>query len=48
MKRQRVMSVNGVGLFVDDRGNMAAPSVLYIHGGPGQSYWDFYGGPREQ
>jgi proline iminopeptidase len=33
--------VNGVALFVDDRGDPAAPPLLFIHGGPGQSCWDF-------
>jgi proline iminopeptidase len=33
--------VNGTGLFVDDRGDATAPPLLFIHGGPGQSCYDF-------
>lgn len=36
-----LVSVNGAGLFVDDRGDAAAPPLLFIHGGPGQSCYDF-------
>lgn len=36
-----LVSVNGTGLFVDDRGDAAAPPLLFIHGGPGQSCYDF-------
>jgi proline iminopeptidase len=35
------VSVNGTGLFVDDRGDAIAPALLFIHGGPGQSCYDF-------
>lgn len=41
MSGQRLFSVNGTELFVDDRGDLTAPPLLYIHGGPGQSCWDF-------
>jgi proline iminopeptidase len=33
--------LDGVDLFVDDRGDEAAPPLLYVHGGPGQGSWDF-------
>ncbi len=36
-----LVSVNGTGLFVDDRGDATAPALLFIHGGPGQSCYDF-------
>jgi len=39
--RQGIVQVNGTGLFVDERGAESAPPLLYIHGGPGQSCWDF-------
>ena len=37
----RLISINGTRIFVDERGDPAAPAVLYIHGGPGQSCYDF-------
>jgi proline iminopeptidase len=37
----RPVSVNGTRLFVDDRGDVDAPPVLFIHGGPGQGCYDF-------
>lgn len=36
-----MVSVNSTELFVDERGDLSAPPLLYIHGGPGQSCWDF-------
>ena len=36
-----LVSVNGTRLFADDRGEAAAPALLFIHGGPGQSCYDF-------
>jgi proline iminopeptidase len=36
-----LVSVNGTRLFADDRGDVAAPALLFIHGGPGQSCYDF-------
>lgn len=35
------MPVNGTRLFVDDRGPHDGVPLLYVHGGPGQSCWDF-------
>lgn len=37
----RRIAVRGTTLFVDDRGSEDAPAVLYAHGGPGQSCYDF-------
>lgn len=36
-----LLEVNGTRLYVDDRGARDAQPLLYIHGGPGQSCWDF-------
>lgn len=36
-----VVRVNGTSLFVDDRGTANAPALLFVHGGPGNSCWDF-------
>jgi proline iminopeptidase len=38
---ERRIAVRGTTLFVDDRGAEDAPAVLYAHGGPGQSCYDF-------
>ena len=38
---ERRIGVEGTTLFVDDRGREDAPVVLYAHGGPGQSCYDF-------
>jgi proline iminopeptidase len=38
---ERYIEVNGTTLFVDDRGDPDAPALLYAHGGPGQSCYDF-------
>ena len=37
----RLVRVNGTRIFVDDRGDPAAPALLFIHGGPGQGCYDF-------
>lgn len=37
----RRIPVTGSTVFVDDRGAEDAPALLYIHGGPGQSCYDF-------
>lgn len=37
----RLVAVNGTRIFVDDRGDPAAPALLYVHGGPGQGCYDF-------
>jgi len=37
----RRIDVPGSTLFVDDRGSEDAPALLYAHGGPGQSCYDF-------
>ncbi len=37
----RLVTVNGTRIFVDDRGDPAAPALLYVHGGPGQGCYDF-------
>jgi proline iminopeptidase len=37
----RLIAVNGTRIFVDDRGDPAAPALLYAHGGPGQGCYDF-------
>jgi proline iminopeptidase len=37
----RRIDVPGSTLFVDDRGSEDAPVLLYAHGGPGQSCYDF-------
>jgi proline iminopeptidase len=37
----RLVGVNGTRIFVDDRGDPAAPALLFIHGGPGQGCYDF-------
>jgi proline iminopeptidase len=37
----RLIAVNGTRLFVDDRGDPAAPALLFVHGGPGQGCYDF-------
>lgn len=36
-----LLEVNGTRLFVDVRGDRTNPPLLYIHGGPGMSCWDF-------
>jgi proline iminopeptidase len=36
-----LVSVGGTRLFVDDRGDHGAPPLLFIHGGPGQSCYDY-------
>lgn len=36
-----VVKVNGIRLFVDDRGPAGGIPLLYAHGGPGQGCWDF-------
>lgn len=36
-----LLEVNGTRLFVDIRGSDTAPPLLYVHGGPGQSCFDF-------
>jgi proline iminopeptidase len=36
-----LVRINGTRLFVDDRGDAAASPLLFIHGGPGQSCYDF-------
>jgi proline iminopeptidase len=41
MSSERLVSVNGTRLFVDDRGDPDAPPVLFVHGGPGQGCYDF-------
>ena len=38
---ERRIAVRGTTLFVDDRGQEDAPVLLYAHGGPGQSCYDF-------
>ncbi|NUR08643.1 MAG: alpha/beta fold hydrolase [Nocardioidaceae bacterium] len=38
---QRYLDVGDTTLFVDDRGPAHAPALLYAHGGPGMSCWDF-------
>lgn len=38
---ERRIDVGDTTLFVDDRGREDAPAVLYAHGGPGQSCYDF-------
>jgi proline iminopeptidase len=37
----RLVAVNGTRIFVDDRGDPAAPALLFAHGGPGQGCYDF-------
>jgi proline iminopeptidase len=37
----RLVAANGTRIFVDDRGDPAAPALLYVHGGPGQGCYDF-------
>jgi len=37
----RLVRINGTRIFVDDRGEADAPSLLFIHGGPGQGCYDF-------
>lgn len=37
----RQVAINGTRIFVDDRGDPAAPALLYVHGGPGQGCYDF-------
>ncbi len=37
----RLVTVNGTRIFVDDRGDPAAPALLYVHGGTGQGCYDF-------
>ena len=43
-----VVRVNGTGLFVDDRGPRQGMPVLFIHGGPGNSCWDFMASAGER
>lgn len=38
---ERYLDLNGTTLFVDDRGDPRAPALLYVHGGPGMSCFDF-------
>lgn len=38
---ERNLTVDGTTLFVDDRGVEGAPTLLFVHGGPGNSCWDF-------
>jgi proline iminopeptidase len=38
---ERRIDVPGTTLFVDDRGERDAPALVYAHGGPGQSCYDF-------
>lgn len=33
----------GAQVFVDRRGQLGAPALLYVHGGPAQGCWDFMG-----
>jgi proline iminopeptidase len=37
----RLLDINGTRLFADIRGPEDAPPLLFIHGGPGQSCYDF-------
>lgn len=37
----RCIEIDDTVLFVDDRGDPGAPALLYAHGGPGQSCYDF-------
>ncbi|UJP11350.1 hypothetical protein L2X99_07480 [Microbacterium sp. KUDC0406] len=37
----QTLSINGTGIFVDERGPADGPAVLFIHGGPGNPSWDF-------
>ena len=37
----RWVTVAGHRLFLDERGDPAAPPVLVVHGGPGEGCWDF-------
>lgn len=41
MAQQRLLDINGTEIFADIRGAEANPPVLYLHGGPGMSCWDF-------
>jgi pimeloyl-ACP methyl ester carboxylesterase len=36
-----LVHINDTRLFIDDRGDASAPPLLFIHGGPGQSCYDF-------
>jgi proline iminopeptidase len=36
-----LIGIGGTRLFVDDRGDRDAPPLLFIHGGPGQSCYDY-------
>ncbi len=36
-----LVEIGGTRLFVDDRGDVNAPPLLFIHGGPGQGCYDF-------
>lgn len=38
---EQLLDINGTRLFVDERGDAGAPPLLFIHGGPGQSCFDF-------
>ncbi len=38
---ESLLRINGTHLFVDERGPADGPPLLYLHGGPGQSCWDF-------
>lgn len=41
VKRSKMVPVEGTEVFVDDRGHVRSSSMVYLHGGPGQSCWDF-------
>ena len=43
----RLIRVNGARIYVDDRGDPAAPPLLFVHGGPGQGCYDFMRGQGE-
>jgi proline iminopeptidase len=37
----RYLDLGDTTVYVDDRGPADAPALLYVHGGPGMSCWDF-------